>query len=183
MNGQYEKKCDEIFECQQERQDIKAELQRFREYFELEASAEYQYILERYAGIYIREEYGYRALERTPLADESGFESMPCFFPLKGRYNVFDKYGMYRQQLPENFIPIGELDGGNLLCMDRVTEGIYIWIHDEEEKDAWLAQKNLNDLILSFEKTEHKETVDAGRGIVKATFAPGFLEDLRNYKK
>lgn len=181
MNQQYAEKCREIFEGTQEMQDIKAELKRFQEYFGFQVSAEYQYILERYAGIYIRENYGFQALEKTPLTDESGFDVLSYFFPLKDRNNIFDKYRMYERQLPVDLIPIGELDGGNLLCLDQVSNGIYIWIHDEEGRNIHLVQKSMQDFILSFREMKHKEYADLG--IVKAEFSPGFLEDLRNYKK
>lgn len=181
MNKQCEEKCREIFEREQEIQDIKTELKRLQEYFDFEVSTEYQYILERYTGVYIRENYGFKSLEKTPLTDEDGFDSVCLFFPLKDRNNIFAIYEMYKQQLPVNLIPIGELDGGNLLCLDRVTNGIYIWIHDEEGENTHLAQKNMYDFILSFRETEYKENADLG--IVKAEFSPEFLEALRNYKK
>lgn len=181
MNKQFARKCSEIFEREQEIQDIKIELKRFQEYFDYEVSTEYQYILERYTGIYIRENYGFKSLEKTPLTDENGFDAVSFFFPLKDRNNIFAKYEMYKQQLPMNLIPIGELDGGNLLCLNRVTNGIYIWIHDEAGRNTHLVQNNMYDFILSFREMEYEENADLG--IVEAHFSPGFLEALRNYKK
>lgn len=181
MDRQYTGKCNEIFEREREIQDIEPELEQLQEYFDLEVPAEYQYILERHTGIYIREDYGFKSLEKTPLTDENGFDTMSFFFPLKDRNSIFAVYEMYKQQLPVGLIPVGELDGGNLLCLNRVTNGIYVWIHDEEGRNTHLAQSSMYDFILSFRKTEHEKNADLG--IVKAEFSPGFLEALRNYKK
>lgn len=181
MDEQYTGKCREIFEKGQEVQDIKAELEQFQEYFDYEASEEYRFILERYAGSYIRVDYGIKSLERTPLTDQDGFDFVCCFFPVKGKHNVFSKYEVYQQQLPEDFIPIGELDGGNLLCLNRATGGIYTWVHDEPGRNMHLAQHNMHDFILSFEKMECRGNADSG--IVEVSFAPSFLEALRNYRK
>ncbi len=178
---EFERKCDEIFESEQEMQDIKTELKRLQEYFDFEVSPEYQYILERYAGIYIRENYGFQSLEKTPLTDKHGFDTVSFFFSLKDRNNIFAEYEMYKQQLPLNLIPIGELDGGTLLCLNRITNGVYIWIHDEEGKNTHLVQNNIYNFILSFREMEYEESADLG--IIEAEFSPDFLDALRNYKK
>lgn len=181
MNVEYVSKCNDIFERECAIQDIKTELKRFQEYFDFEIPTEYQYILEKYSGIYIRENYGFKALEKTPLTDKNGFDAVLFFFPLKGRNNIFAKYEMYKQQLPIDLLPIGELDGGNLLCLNRVTNGIYVWIHDEEGKNTHLVQNNISDFIYSFKQLACE--TDDDLGIVETKFSASFLEALRSYKK
>lgn len=180
MNENYVRKCKEIFEEECERRDINEDLKLIESHLKFEISAEYQYILERYAGKYVQENYGFKGLEKTPLTDKNGYDSVSYFFPMNGKDNVRDKYVTYKEQLPTELIPIAEMDGGNLLCLNRVTNEIYSWIHDEAGKNVHLVQGNMSDFINSFVKIEHEKCDNLG--IVEAKFSAGFLEALRNYK-
>ncbi|WP_128331661.1 SMI1/KNR4 family protein [Apibacter sp. HY039] len=42
-------------------------------------------------------------------------------------------YNIYLRRMPENMIPIGIIDGADLLCMDNKTGGIYYWFHEEDD--------------------------------------------------
>lgn len=181
MNEEYVNKCEEIFEKRCEIKCIREKIERMQVCFELEISTEYQYILESYAGVYIRENYVFMALEKNPIVDKNGFNRVSFFSPFEGRNNIFELYEMYKTQLPIELIPIAEMDGGNLLCLSRITKGIYIWIHDKNGKNIYLVQKNISDFIFSFEKMIYKEDIDLG--IVETKFSPSFLNALKNYKK
>lgn len=181
INENYIRKCKEIFEEEHEREDIDEELKCIKNDLEVEVSAEHQYILERYAGEFIRENYEFKAIEKTPLTDKNGFDSVSFFFPLKGQDNIRDKYTTFKEQLPKELIPIAEMDGGNLICLNKVTNEIYSWVHDEIGENVHLVQKNMRDFVFAFEQSEDEKKDDLG--IVEAKFSPGLLEALRNYKK
>lgn len=181
MNNQYRSKCKEIFEekCEYKLTDIKR--MEYVKKFNIEISEEYQYILENYAGKYIRDNFGFNSLEKTPLTDKNGKNRMAYFFPLEGKENVYAVYEMYKSQLLLDFLPLGELDGGNLLCMSKKNKSIYIWIHDALNKNAYLVCENFESFIMSFK--ELRINHDSNLGVVEARFSPKFLEAMKNYKK
>ncbi|MBE5894155.1 MAG: SMI1/KNR4 family protein [Lachnospiraceae bacterium] len=181
MNNQYIRKCKEIFEDKYEYELTEIKRKEYSEYFNFEMSEEYEYILENYAGKYIRDNFGFYSLEKTPLTDREGENKVSYFFPLEGKENIFSIYETYKSQLPLDFIPIGEMDGGNLLCVNKKNKSINIWIHDELNKNTYLVSENFESFIMSF-----KELVinrDINLGVVETRFSPQFLEAMRNYKK
>ena len=82
--------------------------------------------------------------------------------------------------MPEQFVPIASIDGGNLLCMNRNTGYVYIWIHDNEEKDVYYAAESIAELILNFKKS--KEDYD-NLGIVNMQLSDRLMEAILNYKE
>ncbi len=181
MNEHFIAKCNVLFENNCKKEKIVEELIKIQHSFEIEISEEYKYILENYAGICLKDNYGFKSLERTPLTDKKGYDSMMLFFPVTGKNNICEMYEVYKQQLPYNLIPIGELDGGNLLCINRLNYAIYIWIHDDIKEGVYLAQNSIVELIESFELLESTENLDLG--IVETRFSASFLDALKNYKK
>lgn len=42
-------------------------------------------------------------------------------------------YTIYLKRMPENMLPIGIIDGDDLLCMDNKTGEVYYWFHEEDD--------------------------------------------------
>ncbi len=67
--------CSEIFE---ERNKTKISDNDKKKYFAatgLQMDEEYQYILENYAGVFLKEDYGYKPLEKSPFTSENGYDA------------------------------------------------------------------------------------------------------------
>ena len=47
--------------------------------------------------------------------------------------NFKSVYTIYLKRMPENMLPIGIIDGGDLLCMDNKTGEVYYWFHEEDD--------------------------------------------------
>ena len=76
----------------------------------------------------------------------------------------------YSQRIPEGFITIAELPGGNQLCMDARAsspnyEKIYLWDHENEcdrgFENIYLVADNFSGFIDLFEKEKEKEKGDS----------------------
>jgi len=180
MEEQFKKKCSDIFEKQNIIEYSKETMNEIQVLFDYSIPAEYMYILENYADIYLREEYSFKPLIRTPLTNKDGFNRFSYFFSLHGRNSFFRIYEIYRQQLPEELLPIAEVDGGNLLCINKKTGYIYLWIHDEIDENIFLVNYDIVKFIFSIE--EHISDI-GDLGLLKAEFSDDFLKTLKNYKR
>lgn len=54
-------------------------------------------------------------------------------FSEKEYEDLFQNYETYLGRMPENLFPIGSIDGGDILCMDKDTGEIYYWFHEEDD--------------------------------------------------
>ncbi|PIE78778.1 MAG: SMI1/KNR4 family protein [Candidatus Delongbacteria bacterium] len=48
-------------------------------------------------------------------------------------YDVFSMIDVYKGRMPYELFPIGSIDGGDLLCIHKVNEDIYCWLHEEDD--------------------------------------------------
>jgi len=180
MIKNYIKKCNQIFEKQRKFQYSEREINKFQEYFKITIWEGYKYILQNYSGEYLRDDYEFKCIERTPLSDEDGYDGISFFFPLDGENSVYEIEKMYREQLPIGFIPIGDVDGGNLLCFNKATGGIFMYLHDQPDTNIYIVNNNMYDFIDSIEK--HVIKVDTS-GIVETNFSEELLKAMREYKE
>lgn len=177
MYNKFSTKCKKIFDTEKEDIILDDDNNRLKELFGKRISEEYRYILEKHGGAYIKDDYYIHAVERTPLTDSEGWDSIILFYPVHGEDNIFKQYEMYSKQLPEEYIPIGEMDGGNLVCVRKNAGQIYAWIHDTEDKDIFLIGKNMRKVILSFQKVK-KEYNDLSDGLVSVKLSDDFYKLL-----
>lgn len=81
--------------------------------------------------------------------------------------DFIDTIKTYTNRIDKNLFPIGSIDGGDLLCIDKKTEQIFYWNHEindkglegNEEKATKIADtinEFLESLILSSEPTEYE---------------------------
>ncbi|MGK6341271.1 SMI1/KNR4 family protein [Chryseobacterium sp. DT-3] len=48
--------------------------------------------------------------------------------------SLSENYDTYINRMPDELFPIGSVDGGDLLCLNKNTEEVYYWFH---KKDDW----------------------------------------------
>ena len=176
--------CKKIFEKKNVVTINEQEIARYTELTGMEISQEYLYILKNYTGVYVKEEYGFKAIKPSPFAGTDGFEVFNLFIGLSGRDNFFKVYETYVEQLPKGVYPMAEIDGGNLLCVEAGTGKIYMWLHDEPEgEDLFLATTSLLDLLERMEKIPVQETTGSGVIVESVRLSDEILEALRKFKK
>lgn len=64
---------------------------------------------------------------------------------------------MYKEQLPDSYYPIALADGGNLICMSNTSDGIYMWIHDNENDIAYKIFDSIEQMLLMITQNENVE--------------------------
>lgn len=105
------------------------------------------------------------------------------------------EFNIYEGRMPNELFPIGSIDGGDLLCMNKNTNEIYYWFHEEDDwgiegVSKWPTKvgNNINlfldSLTASAEPTEAEiERVKKEGKIKKITpFALKLMNDSREKK-
>lgn len=77
----------------------------------------------------------YKPVQNSPVDTLEGFQSLEMLYGLQGDSNLVDKNRMYKGQIPEDFIVIGESIGGNQICLSRSSGKVYFWFHEAEFED------------------------------------------------
>jgi hypothetical protein len=63
--------------------------------------------------------------------------------------NLKDILEVYKNRLPEGFVPIGEDPGGNLICIGTripYIGNIYFWDHHDELDESGLSKKDMSNM-------------------------------------
>lgn len=69
--------------------------------------------------------------EKTPVDDELGYQSIEVLYGLSsGDNGILEKYKMYKDQIPDGFISIGEAPGGNQICIEIQSLKVFFWHHE-----------------------------------------------------
>lgn len=173
---------DKLFEEKNERKIKLEEWKPFLRMLDIDVCEEYKYILENYAESFLKENYVIKPIEIPGIADEDGYISISYFYGVAGKNSVPYQYDIYKNQIPNRFLPIGAIASGNLLCISREDKKIYIWIHDAIDRDCYLIRKNFPEFIYGFEEKK-VDNIDTGNlKIVKENFSDNFLNALKNFK-
>lgn len=179
MNKNFKKKCCEIFEKQNHQRLKKSDIKAYENETGIKLSVEMRYVIKNYEGVLIKENYGFIGKEKSPFADENGYESIMSFLGFNEKDNLSSEIGTYNGQLPEGYLPIAHVDGGNLICIDRLGK-IYTWLHDEGEgSNLFLANNDFESFIFSIEKIS-KAQIDIDLSKVKLNLSPQLWASLKN---
>jgi hypothetical protein len=113
------------------------------------------------------------------------------FFGFSEKYyeDFMHNYKTYLERMPKELYPIGSADGGNIVCMNKGTDEIYFWFHEEDdwgmdgiEKYPNKIAKNINEfleyLILAEKPT--KEEIDRVMKEARRTFISPLGLELLN---
>lgn len=96
--------------------------------------------------------------------------------------DIFYNIDIYKGRIPINTIPIADVDGGNLLCMNLNSDGyghIYYWDHDEELqyeigeigiKDLYYVASSFNELLNNI-KPYNDEDIDISKHNIEIVYA------------
>ena len=102
--------------------------------------------------------------------------------------DIIATYNDYEGRIPEELIPIANVDGGDWLCINKITGKVYYWFHEENDwglegndKYPTLVSENLNDFIEKLTPTPLPTKEEIKRAIAsgKVTITPKSVE-LKN---
>lgn len=109
--------------------------------------------------------------------------------------DIFSVFNTFEGRMPDELFPIGKIDGGDLLCINKTNDSIYYWFHEEDDwgmegitkwptKIASNINEYLDNLIASEEPTEEElERVKKDGKIKKLIpFALKLMNDSREKK-
>lgn len=143
-----------------------------QELFQFQLPEEYVYILKNYPHAYTKTNVGFVSKEKSDFTNKNGLDRCNHFYSYT---EIVEKKKLYSFQLPKTIIPIADVDGGNLICMDSKTGMLYNWIHDSiAEKTLYLINERFDEFILSFTVFENNE-------IKKDDIISGIDDDLINF--
>ncbi len=110
-------------------------------------SDDYLFYLSNYKTNYINDEYKYHN-EKLNLEKIKDFEIDSLYGLLNNENYLENKIQYYKNIIPDFLFPIGELAGGDLICMDKTCGKVYLWIHDDEnEKNYYMLNEGFFDFI------------------------------------
>ena len=175
----YIKKCEEVFEKKNIINISGNDLEKIKEYTG-EISELYKYILGNYSNVFLKDKHEIFGKYQSYISDENGAEPFLYFLGTGKVDNIFEVYDMYKKQLPNQYFPIALADGGNLLCVNKIKTGIFIWLHDECGDDLFKIFDSLEELIMSIEEIEDiDESVEFLSGEIE--MSEEFLEALSKF--
>ena len=118
---------------------------------------DYKNFLLKYGGNYIKDDYLYKPIEKSPITEDDGYDMMDYFLGDDIEENIKDYYEIFK----DNVFPIAAVLSGDLVCMGSKGEyagKIYSWWHENEIDDdpdniratLYLIANNFRDFIFSF---------------------------------
>lgn len=99
--------------------------------------------------------------EPCPIARKDGSLDLEILFGLgDGGDGIEAKLDIYMDELPAGFVPIGEVPGGSLVCLDG--EGrVYVWDHESSrDQEPYLAAESA-DILLGRLKPDEDDPDDS----------------------
>lgn len=133
--------------------------------------SEYKYFLEHYGECNFDTDTVYQPIKKTPFTSSKGFQEISFFYGIGTEYDILKMLKTYSGRIPEDFITIAELPGGDQLCMNvNISSSdygkIYSWDHENENngwhENVYLVANSFSDFINSFqeEKNENEGEID-----------------------
>lgn len=145
--------------------NVTALIRGFQEVNSFELPEEYKYFLEHYGECNFEKDAIFKPSVRTPFDNSQGFQELSFFYGIGTEYSIYKMSETYCQRVPQGFVPIAELPGGNQLCIDLNSDSsnfgkIYLWDHENEcdggLDNTYLVANSFSDFINSFK--EEKKT-------------------------
>ncbi|MBV6685754.1 SMI1/KNR4 family protein [Bacillus sp. JRC01] len=118
--------------------------------YNLYLNDDYFFYLKEYGNDYIDPKYKCIPQEAIPGCEEVKFEIDSIYGLDIDENNIFEKIDSYKDILPENLVPIADLPGGDLICMEKEKGWIYFWFHDWEDENLFKVFNTFKEFILSF---------------------------------
>ncbi len=119
----------------------------------------YKEFLLKYCDCYIKDDYFYKPIEKNPMMSVKDHSNPGYFYGS----NISQKIEMYKEEFAQDYIPISDLDGGDLICIGLTGElkgRLYFWSHDDEGENGqrfFLIANSFLEFINSFEYQKSEE--------------------------
>ncbi|WP_421849475.1 SMI1/KNR4 family protein [Marinomonas sp.] len=102
----------------------------------------------------------YKPVQNSPVDTSDGYQSLEMLYGLQGASNLVDKNKMYKDQIPEDCVVIGESIGGSQICLSRSSGKVYFWFHEAEFDDSSLFE--ISPVVDDFIKRLVRDEIVAG---------------------
>lgn len=128
------------------------------EKYNLNFSEDYVFYLKYYGNDYIREDVRLiRSIELPEIIKQTQFEIDAIYGLYNDENNLDDKINSYKNILPDELFPIADLPGGDLICMGKKGNKIYIWFHEMEGENVFLVSDSFRNFIEDFRRIKMGE--------------------------
>ena len=151
---------------------------------------DYIFYLKYYGNDYFKDDYCYTP--SYPVFSQTKKEKYmadPLFGLYDGHNNLERAINRFKgvEYFPEELFPIGDAQGGNLVCMNKQDSKIYLWFHDEGvDNCVFLVDDSFEQFIMNFSYHEEEQSDMEN---VKITIKPEYekifrkaVEDFKNKK-
>jgi hypothetical protein len=95
----------------------------------------------------------FKPKQRSPWTCKDGTQNLISFYGLGNcDGNLIKEIGIYEKRMPECVIPIGDLPGGNQLCLSLSppSEGcIFVWDHENEMDKKFRCHRSFQNMYLA----------------------------------
>lgn len=138
------------------------EILAFEQKYGIDLSHVYKQFLLHYGSGYIKDDYCYKAKEKSPLTPEDDYDMTDYFYGS----DIVDNIETYKEEFERKLLPIADAGGGDFICLgvrDKYKDKIYYWTHEGRgkfEENLYLIADTFEDFISSFEKHKHEQKID-----------------------
>jgi len=145
-------------------------IRNFEETSNLILPDEYKYFLENYGECNFENDAIYEPVMLTPSMDPDNFQDISFFYGVGTDNDLSRMLKVYIQRIPQDYVPIAELPGGDQLCMDVGINSsnygkVYLWDHENEcnggIENTYLVANSFSDFIDSFKEGNSKTEDDS----------------------
>mgnify|MGYP003499852346 FL=1 len=138
-------------------EDIKG----FEKKHQVELPHDYKFYLQHYGNDYIKEAFRFLSAVELPEKTTDKYFEIDSFYGLyDDENNIENKIRFYKDLLPDDLLPIGDLPGGDLVCLgtkgDKLGK-IYFWFHELEEENTVFMSESFETFISSFHKIDYEK--------------------------
>ncbi|WP_026659237.1 SMI1/KNR4 family protein [Butyrivibrio sp. AC2005] len=139
----------------------------------------YAYFLKHHGNDYVKDDYWFICKD-----DDGNMEQymVDMLFGLQDCLgNIFDEIKDWADVVMDDVIPIADLPGGDLACMNKQDGSIWFWFHDRDEDNFVMVAESFEEFINGFEKEENEKTIDLST--VKIELDDDLVESIKEFQK
>lgn len=109
----------------------------------------------------------FKSDEQSPLNGKDGYRNLEVLYGLgKGKDSIEANVARYAGELPESFVPIGELAGGNLICVDG-DGAVQMWDHESPRNgETWRVAPSVDEFLKRLEPDD--SGIGSTEGIIES---------------
>jgi SMI1 / KNR4 family. len=149
---------------------------------------DYRFYLKYYGNDYFKDDYFYTP--SYPVFSSTKLEKYmadPLFGLYDGHNNLERAINRFKgvEYFPEELFPIGDGQGGNLVCMNKTDSKIYLWFHDEDvDNCVFLVDDSFEQFIMNFSYYEEEQSdIENVKMTLSADLDKALREAAKKYQK